>query len=126
MTSARSHVAAALKTLLPKGWKIIPHQDNFDALSKQPVVMIRQQRITPSPQAPLGAHAVDFEVWLIDPASDPAVAETSLDDEVDTLLYALEDNASLSWSEAERIPYDGTYQAWNIRITVTTLRKEPS
>jgi hypothetical protein len=122
MTSARKHLADTLSELLPKKWKLIPQQDNFDAIT-DPVVMLSQTRISPSAQAPLAVHDVEFEVGIIDPSQVPSIAEDSLDTEVDTLLFALETIPTLAWTGAERVVYDQRYQGWKITIVVTTKKE---
>lgn len=122
MTNARKHLAERLTAILPKGWRVVPYGTDLDVLST-PVVMIQQSRIKPSNHSPLGRHSVEFTVTLIDPSQDERLAEDHLDDQIDTLLYALETFGELVWTDAQRVLFQTTYNAWEISITLDTLRK---
>lgn len=124
MTSARTYLAETLAPLLPKGWQIVPYADNLDTLSR-PVVMLQQKRITPSTYAPLGRHSVEFSVILLNPSTDIRKAEEDLDEQVDLLLYALEDLPTLVWTNAERAVFDNNH-GWDITLTLDTTRKNNS
>lgn len=121
MTNARTYLAETLRPLLPKGWQIVPYADTVDALSR-PVVMLQQKRITPSASAPLGRHSVEFSVILLTPGTNLDRIEDDLDEQVDLLLYALEDLPTLVWTSAERAVFDNAH-GWEISITLDTLRK---
>lgn len=117
----RAQLAAHLRPLLPKAWKIIPYQDSLDTLSTV-VVMLSQKTIEHSPALPNGAHLVTFTVTVIDPSQDPKVSEDRLDDEVHALLYALDQLPALAWDRAEKVQFSDTHTAWDISLTVTTTK----
>jgi hypothetical protein len=121
MTNARTYLSETLAPLLPRGWQIVPYADNVDTLSR-PVVMLQQKRITPSANTPMGRHSVEFSVILLSPSTDVRKAEDDLDEQVDLLLYALEDLPTLVWTNAERAVFDGVH-GWDITLTLDTLRK---
>lgn len=120
--TAREGLAETLKPMLPKGWNLIPYQDNTDTLSDV-TVMLKQTSLTKFPGAPLGSYLSEFIVTVVDPTIDPAKAEDRLDDEVHELLAALDGINNTLWSRAEKVLFNETHLAWDITVQVVT-RKE--
>ena len=111
----RSDLAAQLKPVLPKAWKIIPYAANLDA-QKGIVVLFSQTAVQNLEQAPsFLSHT--FSIFIIDPRTDPSTVEDSLDDSVGEVLWALKGLPFLVFDRADRVTFDNS-QAWEIHITV--------
>lgn len=125
--SARTQLAAALKPLLPKAWKIIPYADQVDDQNTI-VVILNQTRIAPNPAAPIASHVVTCEALIVSPERDPAKAETALDDAVDDFLFALDAIDSVLWADAEKVGFgsdsqgDPTNTAYRLNLTIHTAK----
>lgn len=120
--SARTEIAAALKPLLPKSWKIVPYGDSLDVVSNV-TVMVKLTRIEKVPTAPLGAYLSHFTITVIDPSTDPAKSEDRLDDEVHALLAALDGINNTLWTQAEKVLFSETNLAWDIQAQAVTTKE---
>ncbi|GAB3118409.1 hypothetical protein [Glaciibacter psychrotolerans] len=117
MTAPRKDLAALLKPLLPRTWKIVEHQTTTDVLTVTKVTL-KQLRIVRTPAAPQGAHDIEFIVTITSALTDPARAEDELDDQVNMLIHAL-DRAGIPWSSAAKV-LDGDSLAYDITLTLTS------
>lgn len=121
MSAAPRHVLkAALKPLLPRGWKIIPYQNNPDTPSSV-VVMLKLLRIARMEEAPDGAHTLEFTVTIISPHDDIEKAEDALDDQVLELTFAL-DTLGILWTAAEKVIASDRL-AYDITVTLVSTKE---
>lgn len=126
MVSPRDYLEAQLKPLLPRTWKIVPVQRNLDALSRV-TVMLKQQKISKEPSAPLSHHLLDFIVTVICPNTDVATAEVKLDDQVDDLIFAIDATKNVRWTDATKVVFgNAEYPAYDITVQVLSQKKEES
>lgn len=116
--SVRDQLAAALKPLLPKRWKLIPYQDSLDEIS-QTTVMFKLMKMENLKQAPLSHYSFTFLLTVIEPGSDMQKVETALDDHVEDLWQLLD--MGLSWTapqEATKVFYGSSNLAYDITTEV--------
>lgn len=88
------------------------------------VVQVIRTDVTPSTQQPQGAYINTFEVWLIDPHTDPEVVEDTLDALLDALLELFDDIGWLTWGKAERSMYSDSYHAWKLSPVIIGSARE--
>ena len=119
--SARSDLASALKPHLPKRWMVVRADRPIDEIVV-PTLMISQRTIEPAPNA-AGNHLVTFRLTIMDPHDDENAAEDALDDEVDDLLFALDQVDGLWWTEAQKLTAQGK-RAYQITLKAASARKE--
>lgn len=122
--SLRTQLVEAIKAHedLPKGWKVQGFLSIPDNPTK-PVLIVRQESLTRTPQAPKDFYDFSFLVTLIVPEQDQEKAEESLDTAVETVLDILESLSNVRWSEATRVLFE-SFNAFDFTITVTQ-RREP-
>ncbi|SEM73404.1 hypothetical protein [Cryobacterium luteum] len=121
MGAAPRHVLAELlKPLLPLAWRIVPYQVTLDSPATV-VVMLKQTRIERTAAAPQGAHDIGFTVTISSPHDDFEKAEDALDDQVNTLIHAL-DGLGIAWTTAEKV-LDGTRLAYDITLTLISKKE---
>lgn len=117
----RSALEAALKPLLPAGWKIIRFQKALDNFTT-PVVILKQSAITRLAEAPDGVHAVEFTVTIASPHIDREKAEDQLDDNVNALIHAI-DTLGILCTRADKAAFTDTYICWDIALSVTSTKE---
>lgn len=117
----RAWLDAALSPLLPATWKIIPFQKELSTFTA-PVVILKQSAITRLPEAPEGAHVVEFTVTVASPHVDREKAEDQLDDNVNALIHAI-DTLGIGWTRADKVAIDNTYIGWDINLSVTSTKE---
>lgn len=122
--TVRDELESLLSPKLPKGWQLIPYQDNIDQ-PDHPVLMFKQLKIEPTKEMPRGSWTYTFVLTLIDGRTDPEKTEKALDDEVETLLVLLEGFSFLEPTQAEKVLFSERYLAYDITtIVLTTKQKE--
>jgi len=123
--TVRADLEGWLRPVLPKTWTIIPYADQTDRLERVTVIL-NQITIAHAPEVPGGAHMVTFEALVIEPSTDPARREDSLDDAVDNVLHALDDLPNLRWTEATKVGWGDPVSNIAYRINLEVLSgKDP-
>lgn len=120
--TVRSDLAALLKPLLPKTWKIVPFAEDY-TVGTHHVVMLVPQTITRAPEAPMGVLRHTYNVIVIEPKTDPEKAEDSLDDAVGQLLHAIEVTPGIGFSEATRTVWNDSNPSWDISMSVYSQKE---
>lgn len=107
-----------LKPLLPKKWEIVTVERDLD-IKTAPVLRISQQSIVRHPQAPLGSLLVSFIVQIIAPGIDFSKSEDLLDDDVMTLIFAIDSlGGSIAWTSCQKGQV-GDSLAYVLDLTIT-------
>jgi hypothetical protein len=123
--STRKNVADKLKPLLPKGWKLEWSRRNLDAIAV-PTVIVWIDGFKPLPEAPKTKRLARGIITLVDPSTDPAKGEDSLDEEVDKLTDAIDDlrpAIPIKWTDAHRVKSgEQNPNAYDIDIEIITER----
>ena len=117
MASPRSQVAAILRPIIPRNWKIVSSDRAVD-LHKFVVVQVKQRKLIRTPQAPAGAHDIEFVLTVTSPYQDIDKAEDQLDDSVNIIVHALDD-AGIKWTSADKVANDDRL-AYDIALTLTS------
>jgi hypothetical protein len=117
----RRWVLEELKPILPKDWRLVPYAADVDAPSV-PTVLIKLQSVAPLPGAPLGHLNATYVVTIVEPQTDAGTADRNLDDELLTLLHALDGVQNLIFSQAERVAFDDVHMAYDVSLTVITSK----
>lgn len=120
MASPRAIVAQIIKPLLPRTWKIVTSDRAVD-VHKTVTVQIKQRSIMRTPQAPNGAHDIEFVLTVTSPSQDLDRAEDQLDDGVNRLVHAL-DTAGIKWTNAQKVTNDDRL-AYDITLTLTSTKE---
>lgn len=118
---AREQLAAQLRPLLPKSWRIVTTHESVDNLDV-PVVKIKQKTIDRVPAAPAGRRVNVSFVVTIDAShvAQTQAAEDELDDTVLELIVAL-DAIGTAWTRAEKV-IDDNRLAYDIDLSLTALK----
>jgi hypothetical protein len=102
--NVRDELEKALRPLLPKRYRILPTQSNFDAIVK-PIVVFKQtaigRQIVDGKTIP-GGRIVRMIMTIAVPFSKTATAEKALDDDLITLLDAIDRITNVRWTTAEK------------------------
>lgn len=124
---ARTYVADTLRAALPKTWRVVDSETTLDRLSSI-TVRVSNQRIKRLDAAPAGAYDTTLMVTLISPNADFAKAEGELEDALDVLVEAIEDQFGTAWDEASKVlhgPDGGPYNlAWDVPLHVYLSRED--
>lgn len=118
----RAILAAHLKPLLPTSWRIITNEANTDTPNST-VVKISQQSFKRLPEAPQGAHLIEFVVAITTPYTDLAKAEDQLDDDMNAFIHALDELAGVAWSEATKVAVEGRGLGYDITLTIPSIKE---
>lgn len=94
--------------------KFVPTIRATDALSSQPILILKTNAIVPLPSAPRH-YAGEFTLVLVSNLTDPEAAEDQLDGLLELLMPALFDNAVM-WTRAEQTAYDDTHLSYDITL----------
>lgn len=114
--SARTQVAAAFKTALPKV-NVLAVEEMPDAINKATLV-VRFHEYTPAPNAQ-GNMFATFVVTIASNHKDRGRAENALDGLLDDVLAALHSMPTATWSRARKALM-GPYLAFDIDVTLPT------
>lgn len=120
----RTDFTDALRAALPPTWKVYGYGPMLD--NPQHVTLIcRQKRVEPTKGAPRRYRDAGFTIALVEPGIDPLKVEDALDNDVETLLDALEalPFPGLQFESAERVLFDNRFHGYDVAVTITT---EPS
>lgn len=85
--SARTTLLAGLKSVKPRGWRIVGVDRNIDVVHDTTIV-ISQREIASFPEAPIATVVVKFELHVSCQFDDTEAAETKFDADVVKLLVA--------------------------------------
>ena len=116
----RTILADLLRAELPTKWDVYDHGVSLENPLK-PVVVVRQTSLGRTPGAPRLYRDAGLTVGLVEPGLDLAKLEDALDDDLDTLLDALEavDLPGLIWTGADRATFDERFQGYEVSATIT-------
>lgn len=115
----RDRLVDTLREIVGAGVAVIPYADNLDVLER-PTILVKQQTIQRLAQAPAARLRIDFVLTFISPASDPAAAETELDQWVPQTLADLEPETWLSWETADKALYSPLNLAYDVTVSALT------
>lgn len=113
---ARQELAAALTLVLPATVVIVTDVRDLGELAPElsGVMQIIRTSIDNLGRKNQLQH---FELWVVDPHTDPTLAEDSLDANLDDVLEAIDGLDWLLWDKVERgIHPGGKYEAYKITI----------
>jgi hypothetical protein len=124
--SLRDRFTAAVKPLLPDGWRFIPNQSTPEKITVVTVVL-KHLEISPLEQAPRDHLGSSLVLTVLSPLGDDIKAENELDDAVLDLAHALQ--AVASWVRLDRAKKirDATTDrlGWDLELTaITNTRPE--
>lgn len=100
----RDWLEAQLKPLLPKRYQYVPTQRTIDRITK-PLVMFKQERIGRQiieGRTVPGGRIVGATMTIAVPYEDTGNAERALDDDLITLLDAIDRIGNVRWTTAEK------------------------
>ena len=115
--SARTEVAAHLKSTLPNSYKVQAWISTPDRVQGT-VVMVYSETIRRG--LVKGSLSHDLVVWVLSGLEDPSKAENALDAALEATLDALDELDFSSWTEANRMTYGETIPGYKILIPVAT------
>lgn len=122
-SSLRAWFSAQLKPLLPKGWRYIPNQATPTTVIK-PTLVYKLLEIEPLPEAPLGALRHRIVLTLLTPIEDDVKAEDALDNDVITLITALDPHSDIAWESARKVRDEKTSRlGWDFTVTAVTTKE---
>lgn len=87
MSTARQTLIAGLKSVKPRGWRIVGVDRNVDTTTDTTIV-ISQTEVASFPQAPIATVEVKFELTVTNPYEGRDAAEAKFDADIVTLLVA--------------------------------------
>lgn len=124
MTTLRHELRDRLRPIIPRDYTLRPNGLQLETITK-PVLQIKQMRMRPSDEAPVGSLTVDMVLTMAVPQRDPQAAEDKLDDDVLEMLTALDQIGWANWTNAEKVTAgpDDQYLAYDITVTITTQHK---
>lgn len=114
--SARDIVEAALRDALPKQWKLLPTQVNFDTPATTTVIL-KLQSLENAKEAPQGAYEYTFVATLVEPGSDIARVERILDDYIEDLWLLLEAVPNIQPTKAEKVAVNDALLGYDLTFT---------
>lgn len=121
MATLRAELRDRLAPIIPRDYKLRPNGLQLETPTT-PVLLIKQLRMTPAVEAGLGQLVVEFVLTMVVPHKNPQTAENKLDDDVTTMLAAIDRIEWANWTAAEKRtagPSD-EYLAYDITLTVLT------
>lgn len=125
----RTWFSAQLKPLLPKNadgspaWRYIPNQKTPDVITV-PTLVYKLLELEPLPEAPLGALRARIVLTLLTPFEDDVKAENELDNQVMSLVTALDPHSNISWETARKIRDDKTDRlGWDFTVTAVITKE---
>jgi len=113
--SARSQLAAALTTLLPK-MKVVGTERTPDTLTRLTVV-VRHRDYTPAGNAQ-GILLAGLVLELLSHHADIEKAEDALDSALPDLLAALHKIPNVTWSRAVKITESEKWLGFNVEVSI--------
>lgn len=114
--SMRGAVLDLIKPLVPKSWAVLPSQMT-DSITKT-TVALSLNTIERFPQAPQYIRIVTYTLTIASPMGKASETDDRVDDEILTLLNALDDIEGLAWTRAERGVL-GNNPGFDITLTFT-------
>ncbi|WP_341999388.1 hypothetical protein MRBLWH7_000798 [Microbacterium sp. LWH7-1.2] len=108
---------------LPAEWHVIPEQRFPESIAKTTVVL-QHVRIEPLSEAPIGHLRHEVVLSVIDPRTDIAAAEDTLDDTVTQILIRVDGLERVGWTSAEKVLHSDR-PAWNLSLFVITESAAP-
>lgn len=126
MTTPRAQLVELLEGVTPDTLDVIPYARQIPQPPKT-TVMVRVDKVTPSPVAPSTHREYGFVLVLIAGTNVDGAADDELDDALEDLLHAI-DTAPAGklprWSSADRGTYEETAPAYEVTLTQTSVKKE--
>ncbi len=119
--SARTQVAALLAAQLPDSWNVIKRAKLPDTLPK-PTLFLWGEKLARLNHGGIDWVQSSVVLWCLPPSSavdaDPELLEDKLDQQLATLLAAVEACRELTWSEAERLDLEGVWPGYKLTLQV--------
>lgn len=121
MSTLRSELRDRLRPIIPRDYKLRPNGTTLEQLSG-PVLQIKQLRMRPADEQPMGSLRVEFVLTMVVPLQSAQAAEDKLDDDVTEMVTAIDRIEWANWTLAEKVtagPNDN-YLAYDITVEVLT------
>lgn len=125
MSAVRQIIEDALLATEALGVDVEPYAKQLDGLTK-PVVMVRLDDITKTPEAGRGTRRYGATVLCVSHLTDddPAGHEAA-DQLVEDTLHAIDLAPQLSWATARRVTVDDTWPGWEIQLVPVPTKHTP-
>ena len=121
--SARVQVTEAIAVAMPPGVDVIGYARQI-APPARSTVMVRIDEVTRPAGLPQGCRAYKFALVLIAAQTDPGgPADDELDALLEDVLHALDTGSDLTWDTASRAVYNETNPAYEVGLTVHTIKE---
>lgn len=114
--SVRDTLVQQIRDVVGTTVHVIEYEDNKDEIDRV-TIEVKQRRIAPLPEAPIGALRVEYILTVTAPNVDPSKAEPTLDDFVPSFLDDMRPAAWFGWDEANKT-IDGQNLAYDITAFV--------
>lgn len=115
MADIRKWVLDSIKPTLPNRFKLVPYVNDAEQIST-PTCFLVVDEITRTPEAPKVGRDVDYILYLVEPKTEPGRADDAIDNELFTLLDALDDTKSVYWTKATRATWAESNPAYQITL----------
>ena len=123
--TARTMVIDALEDAVPDGIDVMGYARQISPPAR-PTVMVRVDEVTRPDGLPQGCRAYRFALVCIGSRTDPGgPADDELDGLLEDVLHAVDQAPDLTWTNATRAVYADASPAFEVTITVHTI-KEPT
>ena len=121
--SARAQVTAAIDAAMPDGVDVVGYARQIDPPARS-TVMVRIDEVTRPAGLPTGCRAYKFALVCIAASTDPGgPADDELDGLLEDVLHALDVAPDLTWETASRAVYNDTNPAYEVVLTVHTIKE---
>jgi hypothetical protein len=123
---ARAQLAGHLRQVLPDTFRVVDTIGDLGVLESPTVaaVQIIRTKLEHAEAQPMGAYLQHFDIWVIEPKTDPDLLEDALDDALDEVLLALDNLPPATWVDATRQMHPSDYHAYKIDALLGTLRED--
>lgn len=123
--SARKELEAAIQSVLPSTWELIPSGEKVEAPSQSVNNLVQLLRTDVAPGGTLALREHTFALFLMEPHLTGVGAEDNLDDSLQVLLEGIDTIPGVEFSSAERVMWPiGVYPAWQLNIKIQANKKE--
>ena len=122
-STLRTQFSAAIKPLLPAGWRYLPNQNTPSVISVVTVVY-KLLEIEKLPEAPIGNLRNTIVLTVLSPHEDDVKAEDALDNDVIDVITALDGHPWIGWTSCRKARDQKTDRlAWDISLTAITSKE---
>lgn len=125
MSAVRTLIETALRaTLDPADVDVEPYAQQLDGLTK-PVVMVRLDSITKSPEAPTHRSYGATVLVVSHLTDDDPAGHDAVDQLVEDVCYAIDLAPKITWTTARRVTVDDTWPGWEVELKPVPTKYEP-